>query len=76
MSSRVGCTYDFHDSIDGQISVDQGYLLLEDLKIPDLRRTTTLKQVHFRAGIVPPGVVCPVWSAAMMIISWACTPSP
>ena len=75
-ASRVGCTYDFHHSTDGRINVDQGYLLLEDLKIPNLRQITTLKQVHFRAGVVPPEWVCPVWSTAMMIISWACTPSP
>ena len=75
-ASRVGCTYDLHRSIDHRITVDQGYLLLENLTIPDLRRTTTLKQVHFRAGVFPPDWVCLVWSTAMMIISWACTRTP
>ncbi len=59
-------------SIDHRIAVDQGYLLVEDLKIPDMRRTRTLKQVHFTVGDLPPSIVCPLWGPATMVIAWGC----
>jgi hypothetical protein len=72
---RVGCTYDFHDSVDHRISVDQGYILVED--IPQRgRRIRTLKQVHFAMGDLPPGFVCPIWSPVTAMLAWACLPPP
>jgi hypothetical protein len=70
--SRVGSTYDLKYSVDNRITVDQGYLLAEDLSIAGLRRVRTLKQVHFAAGNLPPIMVCRVWSMAMMVIAWSC----
>jgi hypothetical protein len=70
----VGCTYDWKLSHDGRITVDQGYVLVED--DPDQRqcRVRTLKQVHFAIGDLPPSFVCPIWGPATMLIAWACMP--
>jgi hypothetical protein len=70
----VGCTYDLRESIDGKITVDQGYVLVEDVPVAGgaLRRIRTLKEVHFAAGDLEPGEVCPVWGPAAMLIQWAC----
>jgi len=69
---RVGCTYDLALSVDHQITVDQGYLLAEELGTPGLRWVRTLKQVHFAIGNLPPELVCPIWGRAVQILSWAC----
>jgi hypothetical protein len=73
-AARVGCTYDLRESIDGKISVDQGYVLVEDVPVHgrSLRRIRTLKEVHFAAGDLEPSKVCPVWGPAAMLIQWAC----
>jgi hypothetical protein len=59
-------------SVDNRITVDQGYLLAEDLPIRGRRRIKTLKQVHFAAGNVPVFIVCPVWSITMAALAWSC----
>ena len=71
--TRVGCTYDRNSSLGNQITVDQGYLLAEDLGAR--RRVRTLKQVHFAAGDIPSVFVCPFWGPATSAIAWACLPS-
>jgi hypothetical protein len=71
-TSRVGSTYDLGYSVDNRITVDQGYLLAEDLPIRGRRRIKTLKQVHFAAGNVPVFIVCPVWSITMAALAWSC----
>ena len=54
------------------MTVDQGYLLAEDLGTPDLRWVRTLKQVHFAIGDVDPDLVCCIWGPAIQILAWAC----
>jgi len=70
---RVGCTYDFNRSIDHQISIDQGYVLAEQVT-PAQCRITTLKQVRFTIGNLPPGFVCPIWGPTTALLAWACLP--
>ena len=67
----TGCTYDLNHSFGDEIVVDQGYVLTEDLRSLDLRRTTTLKQVYLRSR-PPPGNVCRLWSMAHGMISSSC----
>ena len=67
----TGCTYDLNRSFGDEILVDQGYVLMEDLRSLDLRRTTTLKQVYLRSR-PPPGNVCRLWSMAHGMISSSC----
>lgn len=77
--ARIGCTYDLHppDAAtppgDGQITIDQGYLLAE--QFGEWCRVRTLKQVHFAAGNLPSALVCPFWGPATSAIAWACIPS-
>jgi hypothetical protein len=71
---RVGCTYDLGAPVDHAVTVDQGYLLAEDLGTPKLRRVRTLKQVHFAIGDLDPEFVCCVWGPVMQILAWACIP--
>ena len=73
--SAVGCTYDLGRSIDRHILVDRGYVLVEDLGSRDVRRTTTLKQVHFRSR-PQPGDVCQFWSLAHGMVSSSCMSKP
>lgn len=74
----VGCTYDFAGSEDGRISIDQGYLLAEDVPHPagSYRRYRTHKMVHFtNANPFPDpdaGNVCSFWSLAAGIIEQGC----
>lgn len=72
--TALGCTYDLGTSLDGKVSVDRGYLLVEDLQSTGLRRVTTLKQVYFTSGIEPPGDACSYWSLALGLVAWACVP--
>lgn len=67
----TGCTYDLNRSFGDEILVDQGYVLMEDLRSLDLRRTATLKQVYLRSR-PPPGDVCRLWSMAHGMISSSC----
>lgn len=67
----TGCTYDLNRSFGEEILVDQGYVLMEDLRSCDLRRTTTLKQVYLRSRPTP-GNVCRLWSMAQGMISSSC----
>lgn len=69
----AGCTYDLHRSQNREILVDRGFVMVEDLKSIDLRRTTTLKQVYFRTRSNP-GDVCRFWSLAHGMVSTSCTP--
>jgi hypothetical protein len=72
---RVGCTYDWRGSVDGKITIDQGYVLVEDCPGRGLRRIRTLKEVHFAAGDARSSLICPVWGPAAMLIQWACARS-
>ena len=74
-ASRVGCTYDWRGSVDGKITIDQGYVLVEDCpeRGSGLRRIRTLKEVHFTAGDARSSLICPVWGPAAMMIQWACS---
>jgi hypothetical protein len=72
---RVGCTYDLGRPVDHAVTVDQGYLLAEDLHTPDLRLVRTLKQVHFAIGDLDPDFVCCIWGPVMQILTWACIPN-
>jgi hypothetical protein len=67
----AGCTYDFNASPDGKISVDQGFLLVEDLGA--VRRYRTQKLVHFTAGDPPSNEVCIFWSVASGLIQQGCS---
>jgi hypothetical protein len=75
----IGCTYDFDGSVGNRISVDQGFLIAEDLSatspagqlVGDLRRVRTLKQIHFTAGD-PDDDLCPIWSFAAGMILKCC----
>jgi hypothetical protein len=69
---RWGCTYDLVGGGDGKITVDQGFVLVEDL-LPELnlRRLRTLKIVYFN-GVAKPGVTCPFWSMAAALIAYLC----
>lgn len=71
----TGCTYDLNRSFGDEILVDQGYVLMEDLRSLDLRRTTTLKQVYLRSRPTP-GNVCRLWSMAHGMISSSCMLKP
>ena len=66
-----GCTYDLHRSRLGRITVDRGYVLVEDLQSIDIRRTTTLKQVYFKTR-PQPGNVCRFWSLAHGMVATSC----
>jgi hypothetical protein len=68
----AGCTYDLHRSLDGEILVDRGFVMTEDLRSVDWRRTTTLKQVYFRTRSNP-GDVCQFWSLAQGVVSSSCS---
>lgn len=68
----AGCTYDLHRSHSREILVDRGFVMVEDLKSLDLRRTTTLKQVYFR-NRSNPGDVCRYWSLAHGMVR-TCSP--
>jgi hypothetical protein len=71
--ARAGCTYDLHQSQDGKILVDQGYLLAEDLQPKEnSRRFRTLKTVHFTAGDPPADEICAFWSLAAGMIMQGC----
>ena len=72
---RVGCTYDFHRSVDNQISIDQGYILVEKIT-PAECWVRTLKQVRFTIGNLPPEIVCAVWAPVTAFLAWACLPNP
>jgi hypothetical protein len=70
--TAVGCTYDLHRSRRNKIEVDRGYVLVEDLRSRDLRRTTTQKQVYFRSR--PQfGDVCELWSMAHGFLNTSCS---
>jgi hypothetical protein len=69
----MGSTYDYGFSQDGKISVDQGYLLVEDLgPEANARRYRTQKLVHMTAGDPPSAEVCEFWSLAVGIIQHGC----
>jgi hypothetical protein len=68
----AGCTYELHRSENREILVDRGFVMVEDLKSIDLRRTTTLKQVYFRTRSNP-GDVCRFWSLAQGMVSTSCS---
>jgi hypothetical protein len=71
--ARGGCTYDLYHSEDDKIQVDEGYLLVEDLRpTADKRRYRTLKMVHFRDGDAPAENVCMFWSLAAGMILQGC----
>ena len=70
--TAVGCTYDLHHSTRHRIEVDRGYVLVEDLRSRDVRRTTTQKQVYFRSR--PQfGDVCEFWSMAHGFLNTSCS---
>jgi hypothetical protein len=71
-TGAAGCTYDFVRSVDNQILVDQGYLLVEELKGGEYRRYRTQKEVCFAAGNLPPDAVCRFWSLAIALIVQGC----
>jgi hypothetical protein len=68
----AGCTYDFVASVDQQLLVDQGYLLVEQIPGSNYRRYRTQKEVCFSAGNLPPGAVCGFWSLALALIVLGC----
>jgi hypothetical protein len=68
----AGCTYDLHRSHGREILVDRGFVMVEDLRSIDWRRTTTLKQVYFRSR-ANPGDVCRFWSLAHGMVSSSCS---
>jgi hypothetical protein len=72
---RGACTYDLGRSVDHKVTVDQGYLLVEDL-LPahDVRRFQTLKQVFLthQPVAVEPGDVCWFWSYVSGLIQQGC----
>ena len=73
----VGTTYDFNRSLDGQISVDQGFLLVEELGPPsNKRRYRTQKLVHMKRSVPPDDNVCDFWSAAVGLIQQGCAAGP
>jgi hypothetical protein len=61
-ATSAGMTYDLHASIDGQIDVDRGFLLVNELG--PVRRVKALKVVGFTTDIwdVVAGLVCPFWT--------------
>ncbi len=70
----AGSTYDFKHSRDGKITVDQGYLLVEDVGPPtNARRYRTQKMVHLTAGDPPSDEVCAFWSLAVGLIQQGCS---
>ena len=70
--SAVGCTYDLHHSRRHKIEVDRGYVLVEDLRSRNVRRTTTQKQVYFRTR--PQfGDACEFWSMAHGFLNTSCS---
>ena len=80
---RLGCigsTYDFKCSRDGQISVDQGFLLAEDLGPNDTRgfstRYRTQKLVHMKNSPPDDRDVCDVWSAIVGVLIQGCAGGP
>ncbi len=71
--ATVGCTYDLVKSYGRKVTVDQGYLLVEDLESLGVRRFTTLKQVAFTdRPQQPSGLVCLVWSIMQALIVASC----
>lgn len=72
-AAPVGCTYDLVKSYGHKVTVDQGYLLVEDLESLGVRRFTTLKQVAFTdRPQQPSGLVCLVWSIMQALIVASC----
>jgi hypothetical protein len=72
-AAPVGCTYDLAHSYGNKVTVDQGYLLVEDLESLRVRRFTTLKQVAFTdRPQQPSGLVCLVWSIMQALIVASC----
>ena len=72
---RGACTYDLAYSVGNQVTVDQGYLLVEDLRPKfDVRRFQTLKQVFLTEPIVVVGAedVCGFWSFVSGLIQQGC----
>ncbi len=69
--SAAGATYDLNRSVDEEILVDRGYLLIENLASLGVRRTTTLKEVYFKNRAQPP-LVCTLWSTAQALIGSSC----
>jgi hypothetical protein len=60
--TSAGMTYDLHASIDGQIDVDRGFLLVNELG--PVRRVKALKVVGFTTDIwdTVARLVCPFWT--------------
>ncbi len=72
---RGACTYDLGLSVDHKVTVDQGYLLVEDLSpVQNLRRFQTLKQVFLTDPPVKvdSGNVCWFWSYVSGLIQQGC----
>ncbi len=72
---RGACTYDLARSVDGRVKVDQGYLLVEDLRPKyDVRRFQTLKQVFLTNPPVKVGSgdLCGFWSFVSGLIQQGC----
>lgn len=72
---RGACTYDLGHSVDGAVTVDQGYLLVEDLApLQNVRRFQTLKQVFLThpPAHVEPGNVCCFWSTVSGLLQQGC----
>jgi hypothetical protein len=70
--AAAGCTYDLKSSVNNQILVDQGYLLVEEIPGSDLRRYRTQKEVCFSFGNLPPASVCSFWSLASGLLMQGC----
>lgn len=75
----IGSTFemDRDGSVDGQLTHDQGYLLVEDLDdvpVVQARRFTTMKSFRFAKAIenLPVDVICPFWSLAESLLIHAC----
>ena len=73
-SGRVGSTYDFYRSQDQKITVDQGYLLVEDLG--NRRRYRTQKLVHMTASSPLDENVCWFWSMVVGLVQEGCAGLP
>ena len=71
----AGATYDFNKSRDGKISVDQGFLLVEQLG-ENVCRYRTQKLVHMNTPTPPDDDVCAFWSVAVGLIQQGCATTP
>jgi hypothetical protein len=71
----AGSTYDFKKSRDGKISVDQGFLLVEELG-QNVCRYRTQKLVHMNTPSPPDDDVCAFWSVAVGLIQQGCATTP